>query len=873
MSYPGEERDSSNAPISASRNPPPGSTVEKDKTQEKPKALGGQSSGEGHHGTRPLDMAATMKVGKAAPVLNRPIAPAAATSSNVLAMGGHIGSSYMPGFGVQGHPLVNPAIPLQASMLRGAMSPHHPFSPHVPVGAAAAALAGAPPRSLSSIRSAIKPRVTTHHQGPISTTPSVHPQASATTSAPAVAPIASTAAFYQQSGEHKQEIRDVRPSLVTDLARHAGSPHVSATPTAAGVSAHPIPVATSKVPPSGVSSAPHKPAQPGLLAHFSQTHSPLHMPTSAAAGSIAQGGIVSGGVVSMGGQPPKAAPSPVSVAAVTSKMYSHMNFSKQGQQSEMAQQSGELSRLSSKSSGKASPGPAQAHITAVTTMSTSHAVPASSPMHAAMVSDGRADRPHQQVPLANPMYHPGIPAPYMFGPEHLGYPIHIGPYGPPPSGIRVSHAVTTASAQGAAATATVMNPAIIMDQTRYIALTQQAAAGFGGLATNCMAGDVPGSSSMMDVTTPSSGIYSMPVLGVPPASSGIPVSISTSNPNATSPRPSILRKRTSEGLRKPTIVPYNDGGAPSSQAEKPGSPRSDTTTLSAPQSGQNSPKPPSDAGSQSNDQVAPSTTPTTTQEPPKPADPSAPVTVKKEQGESAAATPTPTTTTVAPTATDKPAVSLPDGASPRKKPRKQNVVVTEDKYGSTVPIEETLSEEDDKKKLAAQSEEASQLDEDLKFILLKRPKISIFGGYKVNTKAAHNHFLRYSDVKLKDDRKPTIQDLANQKGVAHRLSGWRVQHIAAQMDELNTVEQEVLKKLFELRDKLPRPRQGQKPSKFQDELLMLDELIQGNIQRSQLVSEQLSDSRKTMVKVLEHRPRCVDIIQKYINKRNPKKKS
>ncbi|EDO28164.1 predicted protein, partial [Nematostella vectensis] len=230
-------------------------------------------------------------------------------------------------------------------------------------------------------------------------------------------------------------------------------------------------------------------------------------------------------------------------------------------------------------------------------------------------------------------------------------------------------------------------------------------------------------------------------------------------------------------LRKPTIVPYNDGGAPSSQAEKPGSPRSDTTTLSAPQSGQNSPKPPSDAGSQSNDQVAPSTTPTTTQEPPKPADPSAPVTVKKEQ----------------------------------------------------------------------------------------------------------------------DDRKPTIQDLANQKGVAHRLSGWRVQHIAAQMDELNTVEQEVLKKLFELRDKLPRPRQGQKPSKFQDELLMLDELIQGNIQRSQLVSEQLSDSRKTMVKgniqrsqlvseqlsdsrktmvkVLEHRPRCVDIIQKYINKRNPKKKS
>lgn len=40
-------------------------------------------------------------------------------------------------------------------------------------------------------------------------------------------------------------------------------------------------------------------------------------------------------------------------------------------------------------------------------------------------------------------------------------------------------------------------------------------------------------------------------------------------------------------------------------------------------------------------------------------------------------------------------------------------------------------------------------DEDLKFILLKRPKISIVANYKINTKAAHNHFQRYSDVKVK----------------------------------------------------------------------------------------------------------------------------
>lgn len=40
-------------------------------------------------------------------------------------------------------------------------------------------------------------------------------------------------------------------------------------------------------------------------------------------------------------------------------------------------------------------------------------------------------------------------------------------------------------------------------------------------------------------------------------------------------------------------------------------------------------------------------------------------------------------------------------------------------------------------------------DEDLKFILMKRPRISIVANYKINTKAAHNHFQRYSDVKAK----------------------------------------------------------------------------------------------------------------------------
>ena len=35
-----------------------------------------------------------------------------------------------------------------------------------------------------------------------------------------------------------------------------------------------------------------------------------------------------------------------------------------------------------------------------------------------------------------------------------------------------------------------------------------------------------------------------------------------------------------------------------------------------------------------------------------------------------------------------------------------------------------------------------------------------------------------------EERKPSIQEIASQKGIIQRANGWRVQHIAGQMDEL-----------------------------------------------------------------------------------------
>ena len=60
--------------------------------------------------------------------------------------------------------------------------------------------------------------------------------------------------------------------------------------------------------------------------------------------------------------------------------------------------------------------------------------------------------------------------------------------------------------------------------------------------------ETPGTAGIMDIGAATAGLYSVPIFNVPP-SAGMQAAaqLSAPNPNATSPRPSILRKRTSEG--------------------------------------------------------------------------------------------------------------------------------------------------------------------------------------------------------------------------------------------------------------------------------------------------------------------------------------
>ena len=49
--------------------------------------------------------------------------------------------------------------------------------------------------------------------------------------------------------------------------------------------------------------------------------------------------------------------------------------------------------------------------------------------------------------------------------------------------------------------------------------------------------------------------------------------------------------------------------------------------------------------------------------------------------------------------------------------------------------------------------------------------------FRPSWKSRHNHFVRHSDVKPKDERRPTVNELSNQKYVLQKVNGWKVSDV------------------------------------------------------------------------------------------------
>lgn len=58
-----------------------------------------------------------------------------------------------------------------------------------------------------------------------------------------------------------------------------------------------------------------------------------------------------------------------------------------------------------------------------------------------------------------------------------------------------------------------------------------------------------------------------------------------------------------------------------------------------------------------------------------------------------------------------------------------------------------------------------------------------------------HHYRRPSDVRPREERRPTVAELAQQKHVLQKLNGWKVYHLTTQMEDIADLEKQVWKNI------------------------------------------------------------------------------
>uniref|UniRef100_A0A4W6DGP6 Sin3A-associated protein a n=1 Tax=Lates calcarifer TaxID=8187 RepID=A0A4W6DGP6_LATCA len=204
------------------------------------------------------------------------------------------------------------------------------------------------------------------------------------------------------------------------------------------------------------------------------------------------------------------------------------------------------------------------------------------------------------------------------------------------------------------------------------------------------------------------------------------------------------------------------------------------------------------------------------------------------------------------------------GASPRKKPRKQQHVISTEE-SEMVETNSTDEEKAPGRPITGRAERCESppreyVDEEgVRYVPVRpRPPVTLLRHYRNPWKAAYHHFQRYSDIRVKEEKKGTLQDMANQRGVACRAQGWKIHLCAAQLRQLSSLEHDVYSRLSTLQEGLiPKKRAG-----ADDDLHRINELIQGNMQRCKLVMDQVTEARDTMMKVLDHKEKVLKLLNK-----------
>lgn len=174
----------------------------------------------------------------------------------------------------------------------------------------------------------------------------------------------------------------------------------------------------------------------------------------------------------------------------------------------------------------------------------------------------------------------------------------------------------------------------------------------------------------------------------------------------------------------------------------------------------------------------------------------------------------------------------------------------------------------------------------------KKPKLYHLTQQLTPWKSLQHHFLKYTDIKYRPEKRMTMAELSNE--ATQRRHGWKVHHLVGQLTDLVQNEMQNREKVTSLLElfvdegakrinalasnchKLPeqyaallQSQRSYGKNEFNPELIItkLDDLLRGDIQRSNMFDDQLRDCRDLIVRITnEHRDRVSRISTKF-NKR------
>ena len=161
-----------------------------------------------------------------------------------------------------------------------------------------------------------------------------------------------------------------------------------------------------------------------------------------------------------------------------------------------------------------------------------------------------------------------------------------------------------------------------------------------------------------------------------------------------------------------------------------------------------------------------------------------------------------------------------------------------------------------------------------------KPRPSILNTYQAPWKSLQYHFLRYSDVKQKPEKKLTLSELSSEG--LQRKNGWKVHHLVTHIEETDEEENQIFERLnlflqtFEKNDDTSLSNNINllglncfNPSHSTIPLFdKLTDLIRGNIQRSKLFQEQIHEAKSLLIKLAnDHKERVSRLTKKCVNKR------